>query len=244
MLHRLFAVIVAFSFLLNGLCGSDIFAETILTQPHHQAMKTVESELKPGSLIFHRGKCLSVKLYTRSPFTHVAIVVPERKGPGWIVYDSARKHGVRKSRLSDYLEESSPDAISFLHPCNDLNPNQSEQLRNSLDEQLGRHYSVKQHLTGNRAKGIHCSEYVTDALIAIDLLRANKPPRVSPASLLEGILQANIYHPGTILKVALPIAPVPQKTESWCSRVWNDTKTCTSNCYSKMRQLIPCRDEQ
>ncbi len=241
MIQRISTIFVAISFLLNGLCGSNIFAEAILTQPHHQAVETAGSELKAGSLIFHRGKCLSVKLYTRSPFTHVAIVVPERKGPGWIVYDSARKHGVRKSKLSDYLEESSPDAISFLHPCNNLNPNQSEQLRNALDEQLGRSYSIKQHLTGNRAKGIHCSEYVTDALIAIDLLRANKPPRVSPASLFEGILQANVYRSGTILKVALPIAPVP-KTESWCSRVWNDTKTCTSHCYSKMRQLIPCRD--
>ena len=241
MVHRLFAFIVAIVFLSNGVCSSSLFAEAILTQSHHQAIKTVERELKAGSLIFHRGKCLSVKIYTRSPFTHVAIVVPEQKGPGWTVYDSARKHGVRKSKLSDYLEESSPDAISFLHPCNDLTPKQSEQLRNALDEQLGRPYSVKQHLTGNRAKGIHCSEYVTDALIAIDLLRTNKPPRVSPASLLEGILQANVYNPGTILKVTLPVTPTAKK-ESWCSRVWNDTKTCTSNCYGKMRRLVLCRE--
>ncbi len=237
MTKKILAIIVAVILLQNGIFHSLVYAESINTEPHREAVKTARTELKPGSLIMHRGNCLSVRIYTRSAYTHVAIVMPVQKGEGWVVYDSARKHGVRKSNLSDYLEESSPDKITFLHPCQNLNKRQCEQLRENLEKELGRPYAVKHHLTGKKSKGVHCSEYVTEALIAIDLLRARQPSRVSPASLLEGILQYNVYKAGTILKVATPDVASSENT-GWCSRLWSDTKTCTNNCYRKVGRLV------
>ncbi len=241
MQKRILATFIAAGLLLVGLTEPNLFAEEVQPQRYHQAINTIQKELKPGSLIFHRGKCLSVKIATQSPFTHVAIVMPEPNGTEWSVYDSARKHGVRKSELSEYLKESSPDLLSFLHPEKDLSSQQCEKLRNALDEQLGRPYSVTQHITGKRAKGIHCSEYVTDALIAVDLLRANKPPRVSPASLLKGIVQAKIYDPGVVLKVTLPACEDDQ-APGWCRRIWEKTKTCVKRSCQKVKQLAFCSD--
>ncbi len=252
MAQRLFLIFATIFFLVNGTCQSVHGAETVLAQPQQQALETVKNSLKPGSLIFHRGKCLTVKLYTWSPFTHVAIAMPKPGTSEWTVYDSARRHGVRKSELGDYLLESSPDALFLLHPRYELNASQQGKLRKALEEQLGRPYSVKQHLTGTRARGVHCSEYVTDALIAIDLLRAHKPPRVSPASLLEGIVQESVYQPDLTLKVNLPDSSA-SKTETWCRQIWNDaqagsrriwdeTKTCTGHCYRKMKRLVPSRN--
>ena len=242
MVHRLFLIFATIFFLSSEVCRSTLGAESVIAQPQQQALETVQESLKPGSLIFHRGKCLTVKLYTWSPFTHVAIAMPKPGSSGWIVYDSARRHGVRKSELGDYLLESSPDALFLLHPRHELKASQQEKLRKALEEQLGRPYSVKQHLTGTRARGVHCSEYVTDALMAIDLLHAHKPPRVSPASLLEGIVQESVYRPDLTLKVELPVSPA-SKTETWCRQIWDETRTCTGRCYRKMKRLVPSRSQ-
>ncbi len=242
MVHRLLLIIATIFFLVSGASQAVHGAETVIAQPRQQALETVMESLRPGSLIFHRGKCLTVRLYTWSPFTHVAIVMPKPGTSEWIVYDSARRHGVRKSELGDYLLESSPDALFLLHPRHQLDASQQEKLRKALEEQLGRPYSVKQHLTGTRARGVHCSEYVTDALIAIDFLHAHKPPRVSPASLLEGIVQERVYQPDLTLKVNLPVSPA-SKTETWCRQIWDKTKTCTGRCYRKMKRLVPSRSQ-
>ena len=205
-----------------------------------QVVEATQCELKPGSLIIHRGDCLTVKLYTQSPYTHVAIVMPD-ESQGWVVYDSANGHGVRKSKLNDYLKEPGSGTIELYHLSMDLSQSQCDHLSQALSEELGRPYAVKHYVTGKKARGVHCSEYVTDALISIDLLRAKRPVRVTPASLLQGILEAEIYQAGAAMKVTKQ-SEVAKKGDGWCHQLWIDTKVCTKSCYKKMGKLFLCQE--
>ena len=102
-------------------------------------------------------------------------------------------------------------------------------------------YSVKHHLTGNRSTdGVHCAEYMTDALMAIDRIRAEQPPSVSPSSLAEGVTRHNVYTTGTRFELEPPgpSAPIP---DGWCARMWSETKACTSRSCSQMSAWFLCR---
>lgn len=191
--------------------------------------------LPTGTLIFSTGDCLAVRVYTRSRFTHVAAVVEEEGGP--VVYDSTNGVGVRRQDLAAYLKTQSPGEVHMLKPRCRLSQQQCEQFQTALEEQLGRPYSVAHHLTGRRADGMHCAEYVTDALMAANIMSAKNPVRVSPASLHTGVHKKQTYVPECT--VTLCESP-PEKGEGWCSQTWIDTKRCTKRCYLKMRGWFCC----
>ena len=203
-----------------------------------QALTAIADEAQTGSLIVSKGDCLAVKIFSGSSYTHIAAVV-EHDGE-MLVYDSTGGAGVRKQSLGDYLTVQNDQTLHFFHPRNPLSPSRARRFQEHLESQLGRPYAIHHHLTGNRTAGLHCSEYVTDALIAADLLRAKQPPRVSPASLVVGILKAELYEPGAV--VHLIRAPLePPACANWCSRLWFDTKVCTRTCFSKLRGWFFCK---
>lgn len=205
-----------------------------------QVESELQTKLQDGSLIMHQGDCLAVKVFTASPYTHVGMAIHDEEA-GWLIYDSANGSGVRKSTLSDYLNECAPNCISVLNPRQEYDAEQMEMIRLALEEQLGRPYGIKHHVTGSRAKGVHCAEYVTDTLMAVDLITAEKPPRVSPNSLRQGLLEADLYAESSeIMMVEDVIPPIP--AETWCGRMWQDTKSCVSGCYTSCRRSIFCCD--
>ncbi|MEW4490858.1 YiiX/YebB-like N1pC/P60 family cysteine hydrolase [Thalassoglobus sp. JC818] len=191
-----------------------------------------------GSLLFSQGDCLAVRCYTNSPYTHVGIVIEE--GDQKIAYDSMNGVGVRKMSLEDYLTTQAPDTVHVFHPIRKLTASEAAELKGHLESQLGRPYSVKHHITGKRNAGLHCSEYVTDALVSIDWLKVSNPPRVSPASLAEGIELNAIYLVGPVYEVPGEIEPIPEP-DGVCERIWVDVKLCTLQCCSKLSGWILCR---
>lgn len=194
--------------------------------------------LQTGSLIFSKGDCLAVRIYTQSSYTHVAAVVVADEGP--IVYDSMNGVGVRKLPLAEYLATQSPDEIRLFHPRRPIEGERSVTFEKSLETQLGRPYAIGHHLTGKRCDGLHCAEYVTDALMSIDVIRAQRPPKVSPASLVTGITQHGIYSAEQLISL---VPPPPAKVEgaSCCEQWWVDTKQCTSRCYRKLSGWFCCK---
>ncbi|MEX2287593.1 MAG: YiiX/YebB-like N1pC/P60 family cysteine hydrolase [Planctomycetaceae bacterium] len=203
-----------------------------------QAAQTVAEQSQTGTLIFSRGDCLAIKVFGGGPYTHVgAVVVEDGKAT---VYDCMPGKGVRKQSLEDFLESQDPDVIHVAHLKQAMTEEQGRAFVEHLESELGRPYAVKHHLTGQRAEGIHCSEYTTDALMACNLLHANHPSRVSPASLAEGIFRDELYAPAQTFVIAPAIA---EETEphNRCHQLWLDTKTCTANCCVKMRRLFLCR---
>jgi len=201
------------------------------------ASASLAGQVQTGTLLFNRGDCLAIKVYTNSPYTHVAAVVMQDGRP--MVYDSMNNVGVRRLPLEKYLASQRPDVIHVFQPRKPFSKKHSEVFKNALERELGRPYAIKHHLTGRRADGLHCSEYVTDALVATQLLHAYRPPKVSPASLVEGITNAGLYRVGRMVQVKYPEPPVP-KGNNWCHQLWIDTKVCTTRCCAKMGRWFLC----
>ena len=194
--------------------------------------------LVTGSLLFSEGDSLAVKTFTRSPYTHVAAVV--REGDRLIVYDSQRGAGVRKNSLLRYLTLRGDEPVHVVHPAGPL-PDAAAFARH-LEAELGRPYAVAHHLCGRRVGGLHCAEYLTDALIAARLVTADRPPKVSPASLRRGLLGHELYRRTAAVRVRTPPPPRSAPARSapgWCERMWADTTRCVADCWASVRRGIP-----
>jgi hypothetical protein len=202
------------------------------------AASAVRQQATTGTLLFSRGDCLAVKVYTASAYTHVAAVVVEEGEP--IVYDAANGPGVRRQRLDEYLEVVRPDAIHVVRPQRPFTPRRTKSFRDRLERELGRPYDVMHHVTGERARGLHCAEYVTDALVECRLLEVKCPPRVSPASLREGVLAAELYD--HVMTLEIDRTPEPRETgTTWCHQMWIDTKTCLRDFGRSTSRMVLCR---
>ncbi len=205
------------------------------------AARLLAEELCPGSLILHQGDCLAVKIYTKSRFTHVGVLLPDEAGE-WQVYDSANGHGVRKMSLGDYLQIQPEQNLVVYHPAHPLNASELRRLQTALEEPLGRPYSVKHFLSGEPTVGLHCSEYACCALMAIPLITADRPARVSPVSLLNGLAEADLYRAGISIQLLSEPPTPPLESQSWCGRLWISTKNCTGGWWNRCFRAVTCRE--
>ncbi len=217
-------------------CSPDTEANT--PEPPARLVAEVQQELQTGSLIFTQGDCLAVKIFTQSSFTHVAGVVAT--GGEFLVYESTNGVGVRKIPLVDYLRRQAPTTFYIAHPKVPFSEEKAQAFQQHLESQIGRTYAVRHHLTGDRCEGLHCSEYMTDALMAAELISAKQPSRVSPGSLLEGVITSNTYREGN--RVDLNVTEPPQPLDlPWYQRAWDCTSSCCSNSVKQVRRWILCR---
>jgi hypothetical protein len=202
------------------------------------AAAALAPRLQTGTLLFSEGDCLAIRVYTKSRYTHVATVVVCDGEP--IVYDSTNGVGVRRMTLPDYLAAQHPDELHVFEPQRPFTPEAAAEFQQHLDEQLGRPYAIAHHLTAERADGLHCAEYVTDALMAANVMKAQQPSKVSPASLAQGAVQSELYAAATTIHVQTQPVAAPV-AGNWCERLWLDTKRCTANCCVQMRRWFLCR---
>ena len=223
------------------------------------------SGLPTGTLLVSEGDCLAVRLYTRSAYTHVGIVVVRDERS--FVYDSANGVGVRCQPLERFVQSQASSRLHVLQPDQPLTGEQCRRLREYLDGQLGRPYAVTHYLNGGEAEGLHCSEYVTEGLVACGLAAAHRPSRVSPGSLMQGMVESRLYDPpsrfdGDVIRSATDARVDGDGTlgsvgrelrgnemlgrdarvhQSWCSRSWSSTCDCSRQCYNKLRGWFCCR---
>jgi hypothetical protein len=202
------------------------------------AAEQIAEDAQTGTLIFSQGDCLAVRTFTRSPYTHVAAVVVEDRD--CYVYDSMNGVGVRRQTLKNYCRCERSSTLYVYHPRTRFTETRADRFTEHLNSELGREYGVAHHLTGQRAKGIHCSEYVTDALCACRLMKAERPPKVSPASLREGIVESHLYTAALIVDVKPPQPKAP-KDANRCERLWFDTKQCTARFFGQVKSWCFCK---
>jgi len=214
-------------------------ADQLKVESLGEAENRLRQEVQTGSLLFTQGDCLAVRVYTQSPYTHVAAVVIRNGRP--FVYDSANGAGSRCLTLKNYLSTQGPSQIHLFQPCREFSTERGRRFESWLDGQLGRPYGIRHHLSGERAAGLHCSEYVTDALQHCGVVKAKRPSRVSPASLVLGITKHDLYRTSLEVQVSPPEPPAAPAQESWCSRLWSDTTACTAECYRKTKGWLFCR---
>ena len=229
----MWSVLVACTLACNGSA-----ADPNTPPPPAHVVAAATQAAQTGTLIFSRGDCLAVKIFSQSSYTHVGGVVV-RDGEA-IVYDSMNGQGVRKTPLAEYLRQQTPSTVHFAHPKTPLNSAQIEAFETHLESQLGRKYAVKHHLTGRRCDGLHCAEYMTDALMAAEMISAQRPPRVSPGSLLEGVVTADLYVDGDQMELKLE-SPPPPTGLSWYQRAWRSTSECCVGSATQVRRWVLCR---
>lgn len=217
-------------------CGQGADANT--PAPPEAVVAELRQNVQTGSLIFSRGDCVAVKVFTQSSFTHVGGVV--MKDGEAIVYDSMNGPGVRKTPFTEYVRQQTPSNVYLVHPREAFSEEKAAAFERHLESQIGRKYAVKHHLTGKRADGVHCSEYMTDALMAADTISAKQPPKVSPASLLEGVMTAGLYAEGSRAELKITDPPMPADLP-WYQRYWSKTARTCSNGATQMRRWVLCR---
>ena len=203
------------------------------------AHELISHKAETGTLLFSKGDCLAVRVFSRSSYTHVATIVREENR--LTVYDSMNGMGVRKLSLRDYLQSRGSDVIHLYHPVQPFDNQNSVCFRNHLEQELGKPYAVRHHWGGKRGKGIHCAEYMTDALQSCKIVHANHPANVSPGSLLEGITKYHIYNSGEVITLEAKQAAVTEQGGNRCHQLWIDTKICTRKCCHKLQGWFLCK---
>ncbi len=203
-----------------------------------RAAEAVARHATSGTLLFSRGDCLAVKTFTGSPFTHVAAVVEE--DGRFVVYDSANGSGVRRQTLREYVATARPDRMCVVNPARRFSPRCRETFRRQLSEEVGRPYSVSHHVTGRPAEGLHCSEYVTTALVECELLTARNAAKVSPGSLYDGIVDGRVYEEVCRVNVD-PSVTDRLVGDNWCHQFWIDTKACCRGWSRGLSRRFLCR---
>lgn len=202
--------------------------------------RELQGTCQTGTLIFSQGDCLAVKVFSASRFTHVGAVVMEEGKP--VVYDAMNGTGVRKSPLADYLRLQTPTDLQVVHPVEPFTGSEADAFASHLRGELGRPYGLRHHVTGKRADGIHCAEYMTEALVQTERFTAAQPARVSPGRLFDSLTESGSYSLGGYYELAVP-EPAPPENETWCQWAWRETRDCTVGCCRQMSRWFLCREK-
>lgn len=202
-------------------------------------VQEIAQSVQTGSILASQGDCLAVRAYSLSSHTHVAAVVIQKGQP--MVYDTVPQTGVRVSPLADYLMSQRPCDVQLLHPTKPFSETQAAAFEKHLQAQIGRPYDVKHFATGRRCQGLHCSEYLTDALIASQHLQSSNPARVSPADLVNSLAKYKVYQTGTTHNLPEPPDPPAVVSTTWYGRAWQGTKECTHDCWVQTRRWFCCK---
>ncbi len=202
-------------------------------------VQEIAATVQTGSILASQGDCLAVRVYSLSSYTHVAGVVMQNGQP--FVYDTVPGTGVRRLPLGDYLISQQPTQLQLLHPTKPFSEKQAAEFEKHLNGQLGRPYDVKHFATGRRCRGLHCSEYMTDGLIASQHLVAENPARVSPSELITSLTEHHIYTTGATHVLPEPPAPPVPESKTWYGRAWQGTKECSYDCWTQTKRWFCCK---
>jgi hypothetical protein len=182
----------------------------------------VPGELPDGSLVFLERCNYFVERYTSAPIGHVAVAMHE-EGVTWIY--EATPGQVRRVTWESYLAElatlnadrarskKTPVLAWVMEPRKPFTAAEHAAMRQWLDEQLGRRYSVRGIVRGKTGDGIHCAELTSHCLNATGRTTIAECHKQSPAAVMD------FARPHYKAKYAAKIAS-PVVEETWCERAW------------------------
>lgn len=126
--------------------------------------------LESGDLLFVQNSHNLVENYTKSTYSHVAIVIKDNQQI-W-VYE-ASPPVIKKYTLDDWLDQigqynlnhkQSPAVLKIVSPNWSYSDNDIFEMKCFLEKHLGRRYSIRGYVRGVKTNGIHCSEMCAGAL--------------------------------------------------------------------------------
>lgn len=130
-------------------------------------MTLAQVDLADGTLLFVENSHNLVECYTHSTYSHVAIVLDGN------VYEAdlpkIRKYTVAEwfTNVGKYNEgKGSPALVTVMAPDTPYVEAEIVKMREFLDAQIDRRYSIQSYLKKSPRDGIHCSEMCAGALEA------------------------------------------------------------------------------
>lgn len=173
-----------------------------------------------GTLLFLENTKSVVEVSTRGQMGHVALVIAN-DGEDWVYEATPAK--VRRLTLADYYAELAEInrrkehddwiVIWKLSPMEAYSNEEVARMREYLDGQVGRRYSVRNYVRTKPGDGIHCAELASSALNASGRYKFENCSKIHPTALYRAVL-ATHERPQ---RVSLP-APGPKP--SWCARAY------------------------
>jgi hypothetical protein len=192
-----------------------------------------------GTLLFVENGSNIIEQYTDSTYTHVAIIVTE-EGTAWVYEATPPK--VRRVTLEHWLtgmarynerRSFSPALVSIAKPKKLYTEEQVVKLKEYLESQRGRVYSLRGYVRNRPTTGIHCSELCAGALEAMGSEFSTLNYRISPAD-LRRLVEAD-YHQHNRMSVSLK----EEFRRSTCTRWWDWWRSrgmwCRWSCWETLK---------
>ena len=191
-----------------------------------------------GTLIFLEN-CNSVVEYsTRGEIGHVAMVFRGTAAEGGVTWVYEATPGeVRRILVDEYYAElarinkrrDSDDQVRILalRPKNPYSDEEVARMREYLDEQVGRRYSIKNYVRKKPGDGVHCAELASTTLNRSGRFAFEQCHRIHPSALFAAVKPAHRS------PVEIQVPSLTAK-ESWCVRAtrrWSEWTTwCGWSC--------------
>lgn len=184
-----------------------------------------------GTLIFLENCNSIVELTTRGQIGHAALVFHDPEGC-WVYEATPAK--VRRVTLDEYYAElarlnkrrDDDDQIRvwLLRPMAAYTETEAAKMREHLDTQVGRRYSVRNYVRSNPSTGgIHCAELTSTTLNQSGRYNFENCHKINPQALYAAVL------PTHAAPQELLLSP-PAVKEPWCQRAQRRTSEWFTWC--------------
>jgi hypothetical protein len=188
------------------------------------ALAVSAPSLEDGTLLFLENASSVVEYSTKGKVGHVAMVFKDA-GECW-VYE-ATPGEVRRVPIDEYYADlarinrrrNAEKAVLAIacSPTPAYTAAEVATMRDVLDGQLGRRYSVRNYVRTRPGDGIHCAELASTVLNASGRFEFENNAKIHPAKLFAEIESSPHYGP------AEEILLQPAAKEPWCTRAQRRT---------------------
>ena len=195
------------------------------------------ADLPDGSILYLTNSNKAVHLVTDSQITHVALLMSDSKKRRW-VYEATPAQ-VRRIPLKEYhYELSEANAkrsknmrLYAMRPTRTYKSTQLKRMRDYLDDQLGRRYSVKGYVRNEQGDGIHCAELVSRAIGRTGRAQFQRNYAMTPGEVVDHT--SDVYADPKRLKI---YARPKRKERTWCQQSWSSWSGWSSWCSWSLRE--------
>lgn len=186
-------------------------------------------EVPDGALLVLKNSNKPVASWTGSDITHIAVVV-HKGGQPWVYEATPAK--VRQVPLPSYWRELAElnarrepkTTVLMLRPSESYSQDQIHLMKQYMDSQLDRRYSIRGYVRDKQSDGIHCAEFASSALARTGRFEfADAHYAISPA---EFYSQVKDQHEPPV-RLSFKTAA---SSDSWCTRSWKSWSDFSSWC--------------
>jgi hypothetical protein len=192
-------------------------AVLVLSASPEPAAVAGQRELPDGTLIFLENCHSVVQFATKGDIAHVAPVFRDEgkcfvyeAAPGKIHRVPLDDYYAELARINQRRDDDNQVRIWLLKPQVAYTASETSAMRDFLDEQIGRRYSVKNYVRGKPYDGIHCAELTSNMLNRSGRYEFENCHKIHPQSLYGAVLASHAEPQELVFS--------PPEKEPWCAR--------------------------